>query len=60
MSSLDIDERVREGIAAWALAVPGMAPNGVSALTVNSLSGDAATIAASAKVRLMPGTIAVS
>jgi hypothetical protein len=37
-----------------------MVPDCVSALTVNSPSGDAATIAASAKVRLVPGTIAVS
>ncbi len=47
-------------VAAWALAVPGVAPSGISGLTVNSLSGDAAAIAGNPQVRLMPGVIAVS
>lgn len=47
-------------IAEWAQAVPGVAPNGVSALLVNGLSGDAADIAPNQQNRLMPGIIVVS
>jgi Baseplate J-like protein len=47
-------------IAEWAQAVPGVAPNGITAVVVNSLTGDAADIAPDQQVRLMPGIIAVS
>lgn len=47
-------------IAGWAIAVPGVAPGGVAGLTLNSLSGDAATIAPNGQVRILPGTITAS
>lgn len=48
-------------IADWAKSIPGVAPtSGVTALTLNGLSGDAATIAANGQNRIMPGTITVS
>ncbi len=47
-------------IAAWVLAVPGVVPGGISALTVNGLSGDAAAIAANPNVRILPGAITVA
>lgn len=47
-------------IAGWVLSVPGVSPGGLSSLLLNSLSADAATIAANNKNRIMPGTIAVS
>ena len=45
-------------VYAWAFSIPGV--TGVSGMTVNSLSGDAANIAANPKNTLVPGVITVT
>ena len=47
-------------ISQWVLATPGVAVGGVAGLTLNGLSGDAATIVANNQNRLLPGTITVA
>lgn len=47
-------------IAGWVLNTAGVAPGGVSALTLNGNSADAGVIVGNPKNRIMPGTITVS
>lgn len=47
-------------IGAWALSVPGVAPGGITGLTLNGQQADAGTIVGNPKNRIMPGAISVS